>query len=224
MKTKRWVAALLCVLLIGSLFPASAFAADEPEENAVFVESAEGIVASDNIRETEPEPQTDVTASVQDTFEEESIGSSSENTETEEQTSDAVEIVLDENEPSIEQNDAPAEPGDDDFPVSPATPSDAMQETEADISPLAAFGAVPGGIPGVPAEGYSLTLDENWEGGMGQVISNVTSYTLPSAYRSEYYILRAAFRPPPRRNLLRLVYRAERSREIPSGRYGHAVR
>lgn len=183
MKTKRWVAALLCVLLIGSLFPASAFATDEPEENAVFVESAEGIVASDNIRETEPEPQTDETASVQDTFEEESIGSSSENTETEEQTSDAVEIIPDENEPSIEQNDAPAEPGGDDFPVSPATPSDAMQETEADISPAAAFGAVPGGVPGVPAAGYSLTLDENWEGGMGQVISNITSYVLPSVTR-----------------------------------------
>ena len=28
MKTKRWIAALLCVLLIGSLFPTSAFAAD----------------------------------------------------------------------------------------------------------------------------------------------------------------------------------------------------
>ena len=31
MKIKRWVAALLCVLLIGSLFPVSAMAEDEPD-------------------------------------------------------------------------------------------------------------------------------------------------------------------------------------------------
>lgn len=45
--------------------------------------------------------------------------------------------------------------------------------------PVNAFAA--GGVIGGK---YTLTLDENWEGGMGQVIPNITSYELPSVTRS----------------------------------------
>ena len=46
------------------------------------------------------------------------------------------------------------------------------------LFPVNAFAA--GGVIGGK---YTLTLDENWEGGMGQVIPNITSYELPSATR-----------------------------------------
>ncbi|MCQ2440190.1 MAG: InlB B-repeat-containing protein, partial [Oscillospiraceae bacterium] len=41
---------------------------------------------------------------------------------------------------------------------------------------------------GVPQEGYSLTLDENWEGGAVQMIPNVILHVLPSVMRPGYVL------------------------------------